>query len=84
MGYANARQRGLRLYCCSCALSLNLTCNQTNSSIELLVFTLTEEVISWATEGKVYARATRVVLEQAVEKLDGTLGQIVEFERRVG
>lgn len=33
---------------------------------------------------KVYARATRVVLEQAVEKLMEPWGQVVEFERRAG
>jgi integrase len=32
----------------------------------------------------VYARATRVVLEQAVEKLTAPWGQVIEFERRVG
>lgn len=33
---------------------------------------------------KVYARATVANLEQAVEKLTQPLGQVVEFERRVG
>ena len=33
---------------------------------------------------RVYARATRVVLEQAVEKLTEPWGQVVEFERRAG
>jgi site-specific recombinase XerD len=33
---------------------------------------------------RVYARATRVVLEQAVEKLTEPGGQIIEFERRAG
>ena len=32
----------------------------------------------------VYARATRVVLEQAVEKLTEPWGQLIEFERRTG
>lgn len=32
----------------------------------------------------VYARATRVVLEQAVEKLIEPWGQVIEFERRAG
>jgi integrase len=32
----------------------------------------------------VYARATRVVLEQAVEKLTEPWGQVIEFERRAG
>lgn len=32
----------------------------------------------------VYARATRIVLEQAVEKLTEPWGQVVEFERRAG
>ena len=33
---------------------------------------------------KVYARATRAVLEQAVEKLTEPWGQVIEFERRAG
>jgi len=33
---------------------------------------------------RVYARATRIVLEQAVEKLTAPCGQVVEFERRAG
>ena len=33
---------------------------------------------------QVYARATRTVLEQAVEKLTEPWGQVIEFERRVG
>ena len=33
---------------------------------------------------QVYARATRAVLEQAVEKLTEPWGQVVEFERRAG
>lgn len=33
---------------------------------------------------KVYARATRVVLEQAVEQLTEPWGQVIEFERRAG
>jgi integrase len=32
----------------------------------------------------VYARATRVVLDQAVEKLTEPWGQVIEFERRAG
>ena len=33
---------------------------------------------------KVYARATRVVLEQAVEKFTEPWGQVIELERRAG
>jgi integrase len=33
---------------------------------------------------RVYARATRTVLEQAVEKLTEPWGQVIEFERRAG
>lgn len=33
---------------------------------------------------QVYARATRTVLEQAVEKLTEPWGQVIEFERRAG
>ena len=33
---------------------------------------------------QVYARATRTVLEQAVEKLTQPWGQVIEFERRAG
>ena len=33
---------------------------------------------------RVYASATRTVLEQAVEKLTEPWGQVIEFERRVG
>ena len=33
---------------------------------------------------KVYARGTRAVLEQAVEKLTEPWGQVIEFERRAG
>lgn len=39
---------------------------------------------SRASVSRVYARATRVVLEQAVEKLTEPWGQLVEFERRAG
>lgn len=33
---------------------------------------------------RIYARATRTVLEQVVEKLMEPWGQVIEFERRVG